>query len=167
MRKPDQLRAWLLLSVADLVDQPDRLHLWIENGRLRSIPGNTLSYEYRYELIVVVEDFSSPAHNLVVPILAWLSDNQPDLLRDRSEDGLPINHDILGNSSANIEIKLALKERAIVNQTPAGGWQVEYPPEPAFPESFAGDPRVNLARLYLNNPPRDLSFLVGTVEQPG
>ena len=159
MRKPDQLRAWLLRSVAGLADQPERLHLWVENGRLRSVPGKTLSYEYRYELIVIVEDFSGETHDLVVPVLAWLSKYQSDLLRHVTDDGLPINHDILGNSSANIEIKLALKERVIVNQTPAGGWQVEYPAEAEFPESFAGG-GVNLAELYLRNPPRDLSFMV-------
>lgn len=155
MRKPDDLRAWLLRSVKGLSGQPERLHLWVEAGRIVCIPGATLSYQYAYDLIVIVEDFAAEAHNFIVPLLSWLNTNEPALLRDKGQDGLPIYHDILGNSSADIEIKLPLIERALVKHTAQGGWEITFPQEPPFPEQFVGAESARLLQLYLTNPPTE------------
>jgi P2 phage tail completion protein R (GpR) len=160
MRKPDLLRAWLLRAVPDLSDHPDRLHLWIETGRIICIPGATLSYQYRYDLILTVEDFARPADHLIVPLLAWLNDHEPQLLRELGQEGLPINHDILGNASADIEIKLALKERALVSQNAQGGWEVTFPPDPVFPETFVGAESARLLKLYFTNAPHPPELVV-------
>jgi P2 phage tail completion protein R (GpR) len=166
MRKPDALRTWLLRAVPGLKDQAERLHLWIEKSRIHCNVGETLSYETRYELIVTIENFAHDSDKFIVPILSWLSHNQPDLLRNTREDGLPMFHDILDNKTADIEIKLALKERAIVTQTPQGGWRVEYPSEPTFPETFVGAEGARLLKLYLVNPPAEAELVAEHSDLP-
>lgn len=155
MRKPDSLRQWLLRSVHQLRGQDERLHLWIEEGRIICVEGKSLSYQYRYDLILTLEDFGAEADKLIVPLLAWLSENQPELLRDQDSPGIPIIHDILSNKSTDIEIKLPLSEKVIVTHTPEGGWNIEYPPERTFPESFNVHESTRLLQLYLAQPPAE------------
>jgi hypothetical protein len=157
MRKPDLLREWLLRAVPGLSDHPERLHIFTEEGRIACVRGATLSYRHSYQLILMVEDFGDATHSLIVPILAWLSKHQPELLDEKGSDGLPFAQDILDNKTADFEIKLDLSERALVTETEAGGWQVEYPDEPKIPDEFAGASGARLWRLYFDRgPQRDL-----------
>jgi P2 phage tail completion protein R (GpR) len=153
MRKRDSLREWLLRSVSGLSDQPERLHLLVEEFRVATVPGASLSFEYRYDLAVVVEDFGADLHNLVVPILAWLSEHQPDLLQREGPTGLAGALDILDNKTADFELKLALSEKVVVSPTDDGGWQVAYPMPAPFPDIFEGAASARLWRLYLTHPP--------------
>lgn len=142
MRKPDSLRAWLLRSVPDLAADPDRLHLFVEEGRLVCARGDSLSYEYRYQLTVVIENFAGGAEAISVPLLVWLAQNQHEMIDP--EASIPFALDILDNASADHEIKLDLTERVVVAALPDGGWRIEYPPEPEFPVNFESAP----ARLW-------------------
>lgn len=153
MRKPDSLREWLLRSVPGLAAQPERLHLFIEEGRVQCVPGGNLSYIYAYQLTVMLEDFAHESHAVIVPFLAWLSANEPTFLAERGGAGLTISQDILDNKTADFEIKLDLKETVIVTQTADGGWQVEYPAAPVFPAVFEGAEAARLLRLHLTHPP--------------
>jgi hypothetical protein len=153
MRKPDSLREWLLRSVPGLDAQPERLHLFVEEGRVHCVPGKTLSYQYVYQLVLILEDFGADSHALIVPILAWLAQHQPDLLHERGDEGLPISQDILDNKTADFEMRLDLKERVIVTPTVAGGWAVEYAADPQIIDTFEGADGARLWRLYLTNSP--------------
>lgn len=41
-----------------------------------------MSWEYRYTLNVVIEDFSGDQNLLMAPVLLWLRDNQPDAINN-------------------------------------------------------------------------------------
>lgn len=41
-----------------------------------------MSWEYRYTLNAVIEDFSGDQNLLMAPVLLWLRDNQPDAINN-------------------------------------------------------------------------------------
>lgn len=152
MRLPDSLRAWLLRSVPGLETDPTRLHIYHgeDSGRIVAQRGATLSYRLGYDLIVFVEDMAHDLHALIVPVLAWIAANQPELM-DADPAGIPFSVQILDNKTADIEIRLALSETVIVTPTETGGWTVTYPERPAFPAIFDGAPDARLWQLWLDS----------------
>ncbi|EGT9042518.1 hypothetical protein JE384_004085, partial [Salmonella enterica] len=82
MNKPQSLRSALNKAVAYVRDNPDKLHLFVDNGSLVATGANSMSWEYRYTLNVVIEDFSGDQNLLMAPVLLWLSDNQPDAINN-------------------------------------------------------------------------------------
>ncbi|ENG46082.1 P2 phage tail completion R family protein [Escherichia coli p0305293.12] len=50
-----------------------------------------MSFEKRYTLNVIVTDFTGDFDLLIVPVLAWLRENQPDIMTtDEAEKGLHV-----------------------------------------------------------------------------
>lgn len=114
MNKPASLRAALAARVPNLKKHPDRLHVFIDEGSVAcTMGGDSLSFEYRYTCNVVVTDYAGHSDALIIPMLAWLRDNQPELLqnRERMADGFRFEADILNNGMADLSFRLALTER--------------------------------------------------------
>ena len=85
MLKPDSLRKALTESVPVLSKKPEMLRLFIDNGKINSTLAASLSFEKQYTLNVVVTDFTDDFDLLLVPVLAWLREQQPDIMA--SEEG--------------------------------------------------------------------------------
>lgn len=136
MKKPADLRAHLASSVPCLAKDPDNLHVFIENGNVVSRIGGGLSFEYRYTVTLIVTDFTDHADTLVIPLLAWIAINQPDLLQhpEKQEQAIRMTAEILDKDTVDIEIKLDLTERVIVTTNPDGSYTAEHPAEPALPD---------------------------------
>ena len=130
MIKPPSLRDHLTRALPCLSKNPDKLHIFMDDGHIECRAGS-LSFLYVYTLTLVVTDWAEHADALIVPILAWLSVNQPELLQnhDRWVDGFTFRAEILNHSSADIEIQLKLTERVGVTNT-AGHIDVTHFPEP-------------------------------------
>ena len=77
MNKPQSLRRALNKAVPYVRNNPDKLHLFVDNGSLVATGTSSMSWEYRYTLNVVIEDFSGDQNLLMAPVLLWLRDNQP------------------------------------------------------------------------------------------
>lgn len=137
MNKPQSLRAALNKSVAYVRDNPDRLHLFVDNGSLVATSAESISWEYRYTLNVVVTDFTGDQNLLMAPILFWLRDNQPDMLQNTTEREqiFTFEVDILGNGACDLSLNLKLTERVIAREV-EGVMQVEAASEPEVPEEF-------------------------------
>lgn len=134
MKKPTELRAWLAEKVPHLAKHPDRLHVFIENGRLASRL-NSLAFEYRYELQLLFTDFADHPDTLMIPLLAWLQANQPDLLQhpDRQNSAVRFEAEILDNEKSDLLVVLELSERVVV--TLAGGiYTATHCDEPPLPD---------------------------------
>lgn len=152
MKKPADLRAHIEAWMPDLKANPDKLHMFIEDGRTVARMGKTLSFEYRYTLLIIVTDYAESTDALLVPILAWLSIHQPNLLLDERlrENNIGFRAEPLDNSRIDIELKLELSERVIVRATDGGGYECEHIGEPTMPdltgptgwEMFAGGQNV-------------------------
>lgn len=137
MNKPQSLRHALNKSVPYVRENPDRLHLFVDNGSLVATAAASISWEYRYTLNVVVTDFTGDQNLLMAPILYWLRDNQPDALQnpDEREKLFTFEVDILGNGACDLSLNLKLTERVLAREVD-GQMQVEAVPEPDEPEAF-------------------------------
>ncbi|MDU3078676.1 MAG: phage tail protein, partial [Mixta calida] len=80
MLKPKQLREALTNSVPLLARNPDSLNMFIDSGRIVSTLASSLSFEYQYQLNLVITDYADDIDLVMVPVLAWLRENQPDIM---------------------------------------------------------------------------------------
>ncbi|ALZ95096.1 MULTISPECIES: phage tail protein [Leclercia] len=137
MNKPQSLRNALNEAVPYVRNNPDKLHLFVDNGSLVATGASSMSWEYRYTLNVVIEDFSGNQNLLMAPVLLWLTANQPDAINNRElrEKLFTFDVDILRNDVCDISLNLQLTERVLVS-TDGGMSSVEAVPEPDVAEEM-------------------------------
>ncbi|HDT2789922.1 phage tail protein [Enterobacter sp. AD2-3] len=137
MNKPQSLRNALNKSVAYVRDNPDKLHLFVDNGSLVATGASSISWEYRYTLNVVIEDFSGDQNLLMAPVLLWLRENQLDAINNPElrEKLFTFEVDILRNDLCDISLNLQLTECVLVSAD-GGLSTVEAEPEPDEPEEM-------------------------------
>ena len=131
MEKPKQIREVLTRCVPYLATNPDKLHLYIPTGGVESTGARSLSYEWQYPLTIGVEDFAGHPDQVMVPLLAWLRQHQPELMtnEERRKDGVKFEAEFLANDLMDLIITVKLTERVRVWQNEQGiGW--EHLPEP-------------------------------------
>lgn len=116
------------------------------NGSIASTLAASLSFEKRYTLNVIVTDFTGDFDLLIVPVLAWLRENQPDIMTTDAgqKKGFTFYADINNDSSFDISISLMLTERTLVSEVD-GALHVKNIPEPLPPE-----PVTRPMELYIN-----------------
>lgn len=139
MRKADSLRRWLTAFLPELKTHPDRLQIYIEGGQINARRSRTLSFTYGYTLKALIMDFAGDADTIMVPLLAWIEKEQPQLLQ--RSDGQPFGFEaeLLDGDVSDIEISLELTEMVLVKPRPDGsGYDIEHPPEPDFTDAFTG-----------------------------
>lgn len=132
MNKPDSLRAHLLATIAELRHDPDRLLTFIDNGKVRCTAAASLSFEYSYDLKIILTDYAGHPDSVMLPLLGWLSVNQSELLEnlDKSAQGIKFEADVLDNSKVDLSILLPLTERVVVAKDAGGNTTVKHPGEP-------------------------------------
>lgn len=146
MRKPDDLKATLLAQVSHLRDNPESLSLFTDSGRVACRATGTLSFEQRYKLVLVAQDYAGDLDHLIVPLLAWVSVNQPDLLERAPNEPFTFETEILEAGAQDVSIELELTELVRV-EVEAGAWKITPLPEPTRVAAFAGiDTAVTLLR---------------------
>ena len=118
MLKPKQLREALTASVPMLQRNPDCLNVFIDNGRIVSTLATSLSFEYQYQLNMVITDYTDNIDLLIVPMLAWLRVNQPDVMatKEKQQTGFTFKVDVISDTASDISIDIQLTERVIVKQ---------------------------------------------------
>lgn len=138
MNKPESLRAHLLATVADFKHDPDRLLIFIDNGKVRCTAANTLSFEYSFDLQIILTEFAGHPDSVMLPILGWLSVNQSELLEslDKVKNGIQFEADILDKDKVDLSITLALTERVVVGKDDQGLTTVRHPNEPQYVASY-------------------------------
>jgi len=118
--KPASLRAALTAACPWLQQNPENLHVFVESGNLRSTMAGGLSSEYNYTLTLIVTDYADNPDLLMIPVVAWLTWQQPDLLLnfDRQRQNFTFEVDFLEHGKCDIEIKLKdLTERILVERS--------------------------------------------------
>lgn len=137
MNKPEQVRTLLLSAVPHLKRNPNDLQLFVDQGKVVATgAGRNLSFEYQFNVIVLVTDYADHADTIMVPLLAWVAQHQPELITnpDKRENGIKFRAEMINKKQADIEVTLPLTER--VKVTPVdGGRTVEHLPEPIDPYS--------------------------------
>jgi hypothetical protein len=142
MKKADSLKALLLKAVKPLADKPENLTLFVDRGSIACRAGS-LSFEYQYTLNIVVQDFAGNVDTLVVPILGWIAENQPELLQKTDSKPFSFESEILDGDLSDISIDIGLSER--VRITPGqGGVHVTHLDDVLPPDAFPGVQGVRL-----------------------
>ena len=77
MNKPESLRAHLLATVAELQHNPDRLLIFIDNGKVRCTAAASLSFEYSFDLQIILTDFAGHPDSVMLPLLARSASTNP------------------------------------------------------------------------------------------
>ncbi|WP_197432913.1 phage tail protein [Janthinobacterium sp. B9-8] len=97
MIKPADLREYLSKTVRHLAHNPDKLAIFIDEGKLIATAGKSLSFEYQYTLNLIIQDYADHPDTIMVPMLAWVSSNQPELFSnvDKRQNGISFEADIL------------------------------------------------------------------------
>lgn len=132
MNKPESLRAHLLVTVAGLQNNPDRLLIFIDNGKVRCTAAATLSFEYSYDLQIILTAFAGHPDSVMLPVLGWISTNQPELLEnyDKMQNGIQFEADILDKDKVDLGLTLRLTERVVVGTDAQGNTTVKHAGEP-------------------------------------
>ena len=144
MKKPNQLRQILEQSHPDFVKNPDHLQLYVDGGQIIATGAASFSFEYRYTLNVVATDYAGDIATLIVPMMAYLRTNQPEILENPQirENAFKFQVDYNNNNTADISFEIMLTERVVAKQT-ADEVKMHYAKEPVL-----DNPKV---KVYLEN----------------
>lgn len=134
MYKPQSLRDHITRQVPALARDPDKLSLFIKDGRLASTGTQSLSFEYAYTLEITVLDYAGHPDTVFVPVLQWLKVHQRELFDnpDTQSRAVKFEAEYLNHSAIDLLIHIDLTERVIARQpsTPGGPVQLHHAPEP-------------------------------------
>lgn len=118
MKKAQSLRNFLSGAIPELQTDPQRLKMFVETGNIVARSGDTLSFEYRFTVRLIMLDFSASLDLFAVPLLAWLSTYQPDVLqnKDKAAKALRFDVEVLANDKLDLVIEVDLTESVIVKE---------------------------------------------------
>lgn len=135
MKKPNQLRKILEQSHPDFVKNPDHLQLYVDGGQIVATGATSFSFEYRYTLNVVVTDYAGDIAALIVPMLAYLRTNQPEIFENPQirENAFKFQVDYNNNHTADISFEIQLTER-VISKKEGNNVQIHYAKEPTAQE---------------------------------
>lgn len=120
MKKPAALRQHLLRTVPGLSKDASKLDLFVDRGRLQCGKGAGLSFRYAYTLNLVVQDYAGDPDLLMLPLLAWIAEYQPDLLARAPQEPFAYEAEILDEKRSDVSITIELTERVLVTVGPGG-----------------------------------------------
>ena len=138
MKKLDSLRTHLLASVPELRNSPEKMEIFVDKGDV-AVRAGSLSFEYSYTASLWVQDFSASVDKLLVPVLAWIAANQPDLFEKGDRKPFTFQSDLLDAETCDITISINLTELVRVEQQEKG-LKVTHLPEPVMLDQFDGVP---------------------------
>ena len=136
MKKPNQLRKILEQSHADFVKNPDRLQLYVDGGQIIATGATSFSFEYRYTLNVIATDYAGDIAALIVPMIAYLRTNQPEIFENPQmrENAFKFQVDYNNNDTADISFEIKLTER-VVSKKEGENVQIRYAKEPVLEDA--------------------------------
>ncbi|MCT8606499.1 phage tail protein [Glaesserella parasuis] len=130
MIKPDKLRDLLTKTIPYFAKNPEQLQMFYANGKIWTTGATSLSYQYHYDLEIVVEDFPEHPDLLFVPVMEFVRLQQPELMTNpNKQDSITFEADPNNNATHDIYIKIPLTERVIVKQE-GDHYQVHHAEEP-------------------------------------
>lgn len=154
MNKLDALRAAIATANPDLARDPDRLLVWADKGRIVSRRTAGLGYEWRYRANLLVEAFTASPDEIMVPLLIWLRDAQPELLLnfDRGDQAIVFEAHILDLTSWDVLVQFELTEAVTLVPREGGGWDTVHMPEPSADDLGLGEePLAPLTEVWLGD----------------
>lgn len=131
MQKPNSLRLRLLATFPDLAQNPDRLLVFADAGRVIGTASASRAFELQYTLNLILTDFNGDPNAVMLAIVDWVAEQQSELLAnpDQRRDAIQFEADILSHELCDLSIKLPLTERVLASRI-NGQWVTQDAPEP-------------------------------------
>lgn len=129
MNKSAKLRETIraALKRLDRYDNPDRLHVLVTEGSAHCTLTESLAFEYRYTVELILTDYAGDIDDIMAPLLDWARLWEPALFSNPDGvQGLSFEAEILGEGQVDLSIKIRLSERCAVERLPDGGHRVTH-----------------------------------------
>ena len=141
MLKPARMREIICAHHPQFAHNPEQLEVYLKAGHIICAGRASPSYRYAYELHVLAMDFAGSLDDLVLPILIWAREQQPDLLLnpDQHQAGITFDADILNDNTIDVQFTLKVSEAVVVTRDPAGRWQQVHKADPLVEWQPAGE----------------------------
>jgi len=109
---------------------PEAFSVFIESGRVETT-GETADFVYSYTLCLFVMNFAGDLDDFTLPLMAWLWQEQPQLLLNPEKNKeIKFTTAINNDDTADLFFELPINERVIVSRDGAGKLTAEHKPEP-------------------------------------
>lgn len=151
MKKADSLKELLLASVPALADDPAKLALFVDKGKVYAVRSNTLAFQLSYTLTIWVEAFGGDLDGLFVPILAWIAQNQPELIGRPDSEPFTFESELLDGDSADITIEIELTERVLIERRDDGKLRTRHLGDAPVADVFVGAEDARLWHTILDD----------------
>lgn len=150
MIKPDRLRELLTQTIDTFKTNPEKLILQYDKGNIKSRGSKTPSFEYHYDLEIIVVDFPYHPDVLFVPVLTFIRNEQWELLQHPDlQNKIEFEIDRNNHDSYDIYIRIPLTERVIVKEE-NGHFTATHAAEPNLAD-VAGFTHLTEYEVYLQN----------------
>lgn len=115
MDKPSRLRDTLTKAIPDLAKNPEKLAIFVVGGRVVHTGTDSLSWEYRYALRVLLTDFTGHADAVMAPLVMWMKRHQPEVFdnTDTREKAIRFEAEYLNSGAVDLQIDLQLSEAVL------------------------------------------------------
>ncbi|MCE7521155.1 phage tail protein [Halomonas titanicae] len=74
MIKLQSLRQHLLASIPELKRNPEQLHTFVNDGKIKFARGTNLSHQYTVDAQIIITDYSGSLDTVMIPLLQWLKE---------------------------------------------------------------------------------------------
>lgn len=132
MKRLFDLREYIL---AQKLAEPDHLITAVTDpGRVEYYHGEDLSFRKEYVATLIFTEFSRDVDLLIVLLLSWLKENQPEVVGKK----ITFEADILNSKSVDLEIKIPMQETVGIT-TEAGRKVLHICPEQSVSTDYIDD----------------------------
>ncbi|MDX7608537.1 phage tail protein [Klebsiella quasipneumoniae] len=115
MKKAELMRDALTRNNTWCKANPELFIVWVEKGHIQIEATGEASFMYHYTIQVLAVDFPGQIDDLMLPLLAWVWEQQPDLLLNPDNNRkVEFDADIVNDDAADILFKVPAWERVIV-----------------------------------------------------
>ena len=151
MKKADSLKALLLASVPALKADPAKLALFVDKGKVSAVRSNTLAFQLGYTLTIWIEAYGGDLDALFVPVLAWIAQNQPELIDRPDGEPFTFESEVLDSDTADISIEIELTERVLIERRDDGKLRTRHLDDAPITHTFAGAEGARLWHTILDD----------------
>ncbi|HFO0258248.1 TPA: phage tail protein [Raoultella ornithinolytica] len=127
MKKAELMRDALTRNNTWCKANPELFIVWVEKGHIQIEATGEASFMYHYTIQVLVVDFPGKIDDLMLPLLAWAWQQQPDLLLNPDNNRkVEFDADIINDDVADILFKVPAWERVMVTKDAFGKPKAEH-----------------------------------------
>lgn len=132
MNKPERFRVALLAALPDLANDPQRLSIFVEKGKLVATGTENAGWQYSYQLTAILQDFAGDMDGLAKAVIAWVAVEQPGMLKNpaQAERGIRFECELMTSELADVVIEIDLTEAIYANNDGTLNHPAEPPADP-------------------------------------